>query len=73
VIRFLCGALRIFAASALKWPLNAETQRLRRRTAEKIHPKNSLFVQSLPAEDLLEFNANIVGPIEVIAGYRNEK
>src|SRR5687768_5883890 len=28
LIRFLCGTLRIFAASALKRPLNAETQRL---------------------------------------------
>ena len=26
----------------------------------------------IPAEDLHEFNANIVGPIEVIAEYRNE-
>ncbi len=27
----------------------------------------------IPAEDLHEFNANIVGPIEVIAEYRNEE
>ncbi len=26
----------------------------------------------IPAEELLEFNQNIVGPIEVIAEYRNE-
>jgi len=29
LVSFLCGPLRIFAGSALKGPLNAETQRLR--------------------------------------------
>src|SRR5687767_191790 len=39
VIRFLCGALRIFAASALKWPLNAETQRLDGGPQRRFIPK----------------------------------
>src|SRR5687768_6979780 len=39
LIRFLCGALRIFAASALKWPLNAETQRLDGGPQRRFIPK----------------------------------
>jgi len=46
LIRFLCGALRIFAALCVEMAVKRRDAKIRRRTAEKIHPKNSLFVQS---------------------------
>src|SRR5687768_10171054 len=50
LIRFLCGALRIFAASALKWPLNAETQRLDGGPQRRFIPKTPFLCKATATE-----------------------
>src|SRR5687767_15798472 len=50
LIRFFCGALRIFAASALKWPLNAETPRLDGGPQRRFIPKTRFLCKATATE-----------------------
>jgi|GEM_PF-268403 len=64
LIRFLCGALRIFAASALKWTLNAETQRLDGGPQRRFIPKTPFLCKAtliLLLAILLTVSASVVG------------
>src|SRR5688500_20166323 len=63
LIRFLCGALRIFAASALKWTLNAETQRVDGGPQRRLIPKTPFLCKAtliLLLAVLLTVSASVV-------------